>query len=614
MPRLPQPGGDKGTWGTVLNDFLYVAHNEDGSLKPITSSYIEDGAITASKLMANNPASGQVLSYTGTGLNWVTVAGDGIVPDADEGTKGLMQLTGDLGGTADDPQVTGMRGYGIASSVPVNDQVLTYNATSGQWEPQMRSRLPEGWHSVKDFGATGDGSTDDTEAIQTAINTLNPLTYGSGGGVVGTTIYFPPGEYRITNTIDFHRFAGTIIGNGTGNSPRYSNPPGHASVIRWDGPAGISMIKVSDSRNITFSQLRLQGNNTNIPLAGIEFYAPSSGDPQPHDSNGSGTNQYMVVEDCYFGVYTWTPNGSSQGHMTNGILVQDPDGNGNNDQFFFSRNWFNGRLENQAGTAGIRITSTQSIWGSIENCMFNRLGSGVDTVASVTMFNGQYNRCITNVVVRSTAQVHEVGHWTEGAGQIIRITSGGGAYHVRGGKWQLMAGGWELNQENDLEGHWIYAGNLGLGGRLIIDSVQITMTVPESWTAYIRSGNAVGNSPGRFQMINCVGIADTIDSTPGDSTIVARLDRFNMRAGVSAAGLQIDIDNPMLRYKRHLVSGASADTTPQQQHRNVATGFFGVAPVARPVLAYSRAGEPTSTAAVRQALSALGLVEDNTTA
>ena len=37
MPRLPTPGGDSGSWGTVLNDFLSVALNTDGSLKrPIT--------------------------------------------------------------------------------------------------------------------------------------------------------------------------------------------------------------------------------------------------------------------------------------------------------------------------------------------------------------------------------------------------------------------------------------------------------------------------------------------------------------------------------------------------------------------------------------------------
>ena len=40
MARLPQPGGDKGTWGQVLNDFLSQAHLPDGSLKPIPQSNI----------------------------------------------------------------------------------------------------------------------------------------------------------------------------------------------------------------------------------------------------------------------------------------------------------------------------------------------------------------------------------------------------------------------------------------------------------------------------------------------------------------------------------------------------------------------------------------------
>lgn len=33
MSRLPTPGSDSGTWGDILNDFLAVAHNTDGSLK-----------------------------------------------------------------------------------------------------------------------------------------------------------------------------------------------------------------------------------------------------------------------------------------------------------------------------------------------------------------------------------------------------------------------------------------------------------------------------------------------------------------------------------------------------------------------------------------------------
>ena len=33
MARLPQPGGDQDTWGSILNDFLEVSLNADGTVK-----------------------------------------------------------------------------------------------------------------------------------------------------------------------------------------------------------------------------------------------------------------------------------------------------------------------------------------------------------------------------------------------------------------------------------------------------------------------------------------------------------------------------------------------------------------------------------------------------
>jgi len=45
--------------------------------------------------------------------------------------------------------------------------------------------------SVKDFGAKGDGSTDDTSAIQAAINYA--ATFGSG---FGAEVVFPTGQYN----------------------------------------------------------------------------------------------------------------------------------------------------------------------------------------------------------------------------------------------------------------------------------------------------------------------------------------------------------------------------------------------------------------------------------
>lgn len=74
MPRLPQPGSDDGTWGEILNEFLLTTHSTDGTLKPgiVTQPALAASSITPGKLNAVSPTSGQVLSYNGTGFEWIT--------------------------------------------------------------------------------------------------------------------------------------------------------------------------------------------------------------------------------------------------------------------------------------------------------------------------------------------------------------------------------------------------------------------------------------------------------------------------------------------------------------------------------------------------------------
>jgi hypothetical protein len=62
MSRLPTVGGDTGSWGIVLNDFLGVSHNSDGTLlassvgvsqlaaHAVTAAAIADGTITTTQL------------------------------------------------------------------------------------------------------------------------------------------------------------------------------------------------------------------------------------------------------------------------------------------------------------------------------------------------------------------------------------------------------------------------------------------------------------------------------------------------------------------------------------------------------------------------------------
>jgi hypothetical protein len=76
MARLPQVGSDDGTWGDVLNTFLSVSHNSDGTIK--------SGAVTKSDVGLSNvdntsDAAKPVSTATQTALDartaWVTVTG-----------------------------------------------------------------------------------------------------------------------------------------------------------------------------------------------------------------------------------------------------------------------------------------------------------------------------------------------------------------------------------------------------------------------------------------------------------------------------------------------------------------------------------------------------------
>jgi hypothetical protein len=119
MARLPIPGSDDGTWGQVLNDYLEVAHDNDGSIKTgavdgaalqngsVTAAKLQDGAVTDGKLSASGGSNGQVLTKdTGAsgGLAWTSATG---AADATTSTKGIVQLAGDLSGTAAAPTVPG---------------------------------------------------------------------------------------------------------------------------------------------------------------------------------------------------------------------------------------------------------------------------------------------------------------------------------------------------------------------------------------------------------------------------------------------------------------------------------------------------------------------------
>src|SRR6185436_1653686 len=70
-----------------------------------------------------------------------------------------------------------------------------FNTPHLQWFRDLRSRIntvaPQMAFSVKDFGAAGDGTTDDSDAVNAAIEAAQD----AGGGIV----FYPSSRYRFTN-------------------------------------------------------------------------------------------------------------------------------------------------------------------------------------------------------------------------------------------------------------------------------------------------------------------------------------------------------------------------------------------------------------------------------
>lgn len=80
MARLPQPGGDAGNWGEILNDYLLQAHKSDGLIKDnaVTASALAPNSVTSAALAPNSVTASQLADNSVTAA---TIA-DGSITEA----------------------------------------------------------------------------------------------------------------------------------------------------------------------------------------------------------------------------------------------------------------------------------------------------------------------------------------------------------------------------------------------------------------------------------------------------------------------------------------------------------------------------------------------------
>lgn len=118
------------------------------------------------------------------------------VPDATLTTKGIIQLTGDLGGSATNVRVIKIQGNSVSNLAPTNGQVLTWDSGISSWKPVTSS---------SNFTAAGDLFGDNT--TQTVVRI-------QGRAVVNTA----PTDHQVLEWIASNNRwePTTIIPTGTG--------------------------------------------------------------------------------------------------------------------------------------------------------------------------------------------------------------------------------------------------------------------------------------------------------------------------------------------------------------------------------------------------------------
>lgn len=106
----------------------------------------------------------------------------------------------------------------LASSYTYKGEAAGYTVQTGPTasDPVTRTlqAVFDDYASIKDFGATGDGVTDDTDAINRA---LYQLYCREENTAVRRSLFFPAGTYRVTDTLLIPPFA-RLIGEGANSS------------------------------------------------------------------------------------------------------------------------------------------------------------------------------------------------------------------------------------------------------------------------------------------------------------------------------------------------------------------------------------------------------------
>ena len=231
-----------------------------------------------------------------------------------------LDTDGTLAGNSDTriPSQKAIKTYSdtkIASTYLDTDVTLAANsdskiATQKATKTYANTKYPV--FNVVSYGATGDGSTDDSTAIQSCITAVST----AGGGV----IVFPKGVYKVGTTITMPNNCLVLglggLSNGSNDGGVYN---GAVEIIAKSTLSG-DLIDISDKISITFQDIRFDGDkdytsftgslikgiytsagNKNITFERCSFQnSPNSGNYAIRTQTSTGTMSGITFKDCRF--------------------------------------------------------------------------------------------------------------------------------------------------------------------------------------------------------------------------------------------------------------------------------------------------------------------------
>ena len=189
---------------------------------------------------------------------------DGVTPCISAGTQSgwlIANLATDAGGV-DVASASQCRVTEIWKAGVLTDNRPRGSGTSGSGSYQV--------YNVKDYGAVGNGSTDDTAEIQAAINAAQAV----GGG----TVFFPPGRYLVSNSLLFYSNI-RLLGPAP---PSLYNGEAPAVIRTTSGfPASTSVIRASNigvtNYAVEIQNLLVQITSVNTGIVGVDWTCVSYG-------------------------------------------------------------------------------------------------------------------------------------------------------------------------------------------------------------------------------------------------------------------------------------------------------------------------------------------------